>query len=171
MKNALPTRDRTRYRKVPAVNAGHFLPLAALSTAVFLWGGSFAAMRLAVQAVNPLSVVWLRMIIALAVILPFAGHLKISIYRRGDWKSLVPMVLFQPCLYFLLESNALRYTTSSQAGVISALVPLLVAVGAWFMLGGSVGKYTFSGLLVSVSGVAVLSFSWRAGYPGGLRPL
>jgi drug/metabolite transporter (DMT)-like permease len=162
MKNTLPTTIPVRCGEDPGVGAGRFLPLAALLTAVLLWGGSFAAMRLAVQVMNPLSVVWLRMVIALALILPFAGRLKIGVYRRGDWKSLLPMVLFQPCLYFLLESNALRFTTSSQAGVISALVPLLVAVGAWFMLGEPVGKYTFGGLLLSVGGVAVLSLSGTA---------
>jgi drug/metabolite transporter (DMT)-like permease len=162
MKNALPTRDHSRYDKAPSLDTGRFLPLAALFSAVFLWGGSFAAMRLAVQSLNPLSVVWLRMIIALAAILPFVRRLEIGVYRRGDWKSLLPMVLFQPCLYFMLESNALRYTTSSQAGVISALVPLLVAVGAWFMLGEPMGKNTLGGLLLSVGGVAVLSFCGTA---------
>jgi len=137
----------------------NLLPVAALLAAVLLWGGSFAAMRLAVQAMHPFSVVWLRMVIALAVILPFAGRLKIDAYCKGDWKLLAPMVILQPCLYFLLESNALRFTTSSQAGVISALVPLLVAVGAWLMLAEPVGKNTFIGLAFSVAGVIVLSLS------------
>ena len=154
--------SRNRCEQGPVVDTERMLPLAALLTAVFLWGGSFAAMRLAVQAMHPLSVVWLRMIIALAVILPFAGRLNFDSYRRGDWKLMVPMVIFQPCLYFLLESNALRYTTSSQAGVISALVPLLVAVGAWLMLAEPVGRRTFAGLFLSVGGVAVLSVSGSA---------
>ena len=164
------TGSLNRYEKGPVVDTERMLPLAALLTAVFLWGGSFAAMRMAVQAMHPLSVVWLRMIIALVVILPFAGRLKVESYRRGDWKLLAPMVTFQPCLYFLLESNALRYTTSSQAGVISALVPLLVAVGAWLMLAEPVGRRTFAGLLLSVGGVAVLSVSGSAD-ASALNPL
>lgn len=119
-------------------------------------------MRLAVQAMSPWSVVWLRMVIALMVILPFAGRLRLDAYCQGDWKLLVPMVLFQPCLYFLLESNALRYTTSSQAGVISASAPLLVALMAWLHLDEPVGRRTFSGLFLSVAGVAVLSFAGEA---------
>lgn len=146
------------------------LPVAALLAAVFLWGGSFAAMRLAVQAMHPLTVVWLRMIIALAAVLPFAGRLKIDAYRSGDWKLLAPMVILQPCLYFLLESNALRYTTSSQAGVISALVPLLVAVGAWLMLAEPVARHAFVGLALAVAGVAVLSLT-GAGDAAAANPL
>ncbi len=114
-------------------------------------------MRLFVQAMSPWSVMWLRMAIALAVILPFAGRLKVDGYRKGDWQLIGPMVLFQPCLYFLLESNALRYTTSSQTVVISASVPVMVAVGAWMMLAEPLRKRTLIGLVLSVAGVAALS--------------
>jgi hypothetical protein len=49
-----------------AIRPGRLLPVAALFAAVLLWGGSFAAMRLSVQAMSPWSVMWLRMAIALA---------------------------------------------------------------------------------------------------------
>ncbi len=159
MKAALMPRLPARPIGRRVIEPGRYLPVAALFTAVLLWGGSFAAMRLAVQAMSPWSVVWLRMVIALAVILPFAGRLKIGAYHRGDWRLLVPMVLFQPCIYFLLESNALRFTTSSQAGVISTSVPLLVALGAWLILAEPVTRKTFAGLFLSVVGVTVLSLS------------
>jgi drug/metabolite transporter (DMT)-like permease len=148
--------------KPAALEAGRLLPIAALVAAALLWGGSFSAMRLAVQAMNPWSVMWLRMVIALMVILPFAGRLKIRSYRQGDWRLLVPMVLFQPCIYFLLESYALKLTTSSQAGVISASVPLMVAVGAWLLLAEPLGRRTLAGLFLSVAGVVVLSLSGDA---------
>ena len=139
--------------------ADRVLPIAALLTAVLLWGGSFSAMRLAIMALGPWVVMWLRMVIALLIVLPFSGRLRIDAYQKGDWRLLVPMVLFQPCLYFLLESYALRYTTSSQAGVISALVPLMVAVGAWLLLAESVSRSVFAGLFFSVVGVVVLSIA------------
>jgi drug/metabolite transporter (DMT)-like permease len=141
------------------MDMGKILPVAALFMAALLWGGSFAAMRLTVQAMSPWSVMWLRMTMALLVILPFVGRLKINAYQRGDWRVLVPMVFFQPCLYFLLESYALKFTTSSQAGVISASVPLMVTVGAWLMLGEALGVKTILGLFLSIGGVAALSLS------------
>jgi drug/metabolite transporter (DMT)-like permease len=161
MKIAQMTQPLERPGGGVVIHSGGILPVAALFAAVLLWGGSFAAMRLSVQAMSPWSVMWLRMAIALAVILPFAGRLKIEAYRRGDWKLIGPMVLFQPCFYFLLESNALCYTTSSQAGVISAFVPILVAVGAWMILAEPLGKRTLAGLFLSVTGVAILSLSGR----------
>ena len=70
-----------------AIRPRRLLPVAALFAAVLLWGGSFAAMRLAVQAMSPWSVMWLRMAIALAIILPFAGRLKTGAYRRGGLEA------------------------------------------------------------------------------------
>jgi drug/metabolite transporter (DMT)-like permease len=138
------------------------LPVAALLAAALLWGGSFSAMRFAVQVMSPWSVMWLRMVVALMAILPFIGQLDLRRLRVADWPVLLPMVLFQPCLYFLLESYALTYTTSSQAGVISASVPLMVAVGAWLLLAEPLNPRTLTGLFLSVAGVIALSLAGRA---------
>lgn len=133
------------------------LAVSAILAAVFLWGASFAAMRVAVQVLSPWSVMWLRMIIATVLLIPLAGKLIPSDYRKGDWKLLIPMVLFQPCLYFLLESYALRFTTSSQAGVISAAVPLMVAFGARLVLSEAIPRAALLGLVLSLLGVACLT--------------
>lgn len=141
------------------IKSNVILPVAALLAAVIFWGSSFAGTRYALRSLNPQLIIWIRMCVALIVILPFSGRLKPQNYRKGDWKVLLPMVLFQPCLYFLLESNALRFTTSTQAGVISAAVPMLVTVGAWIFLSESISKTTIAGLFLSVGGVVFLTMS------------
>jgi len=100
---------------------------------------------------------WCRMMIALLLIVPFWKKLIPSNYQPGDWKILLPMVLFQPCLYFLLESNALQLTTSSQAGVISAFVPILVTIGAALFLAEKISLLSLAGLILSIGGVFFLT--------------
>ena len=73
------------------------------------------------------------------------------------------MVLFQPCLYFLMESYALKFTTSTQAGVIAAVLPLMVATGAWLMLKESLSFRTLTGLVISIAGVIFLTFLGNGG--------
>lgn len=138
-------------------NRGTLLPIAALLAAVIFWGSSFAGTRYALRTLDPQIIIWIRMLIALIVILPFSAKIKPRNYRNGDWKILIPMVFFQPCLYFLLESNALRFTTSTQAGVISAAVPMLVTLGAWLFLSESINTTTVIGLGLSVGGVILLT--------------
>ncbi|MCP3898329.1 MAG: DMT family transporter, partial [Desulfobacteraceae bacterium] len=61
------------------------------------------------------------------------------------------------CLYFLFESNALQLTTSSQAGIIAACVPLMVAFAAWMFLSESINTKTIFGLVLSIAGVILLT--------------
>jgi len=57
----------------------------------------------------------------------------------------------------LLECYALTYTTSSQAGVISALVPLFVAFGAWVFLKEKINRNLVASLEVTIIGVICLT--------------
>jgi drug/metabolite transporter (DMT)-like permease len=136
-------------------------PLLAMLAAALLWGGSFAAMRVALRVLNPWSLMWVRMAVGVALLAPFAAlrlprDLRAS-YRKGDWKLLALLMASEPCLYFLLESNALRFTTSSQAGVIVAAAPLLVALGAWLFLGERMSAAGAAGIALSIAGVAGLT--------------
>jgi len=135
------------------------LPYTAILLATLFWGSSFAAMKVTITDLGPASVMWARMATALLVLLPFSRKLWPREYRAGDWKLLLAFVGLQPCLYFLLESNALRFTNSSQAGLIAASVPLLVAVGAHYFLGEEVARTTVVGLFLSLGGVVWLTLA------------
>ncbi|MBU1002606.1 MAG: DMT family transporter [Proteobacteria bacterium] len=144
---------------VPSQTLTQWLPVAAILAAVLLWGGSFSAMKLAGRELDPWSMMWARMMVALICLAPFLGRLVPRNYSPGDWKLLAPLVLFMPCLYFYLESHALTHTTSTQAGVVSASVPLLVAAGARLFLGEAVSRGTWLGLALSVCGVVWLTLA------------
>lgn len=140
------------------------LPVVAILLAVMLWGGSFAAMRVTLTALSPWTVMWIRMMTSVLIVIPFAGKLRLRGYHTGDWRLIIPMALLQPCFYFLLESNALRLTTSSQAGVIATSVPLMVSVGARLFLSEKLVRRTLVGLGLAMAGVVVLTL---LNHPGG----
>jgi len=141
---------------------GTFWPAVSILTAAVLWGGSFAAMKSIIGVLGPWAVMWGRMVVAFALVLLFARRLLPLPYRSGDWKLILPFVGFQPCLYFTLEANALRFTSSSQAGLISASVPLMVALGAHFVLREHVKRGTVLGLFLSLGGVVWLTLAGEA---------
>ena len=138
------------------------VPYLCLAGAVLLWGTSFVAMKFALTGLPPLAVVWLRMTLASAIMGLFWGRVPRAGRQKGDLRWLVLVCLLQPCLYFVLESYAVSLTTSSQAGMVSALVPLLVAAGAWAFLREKLTLRTMLGIAVSMGGVAWLSLSGRA---------
>ena len=139
------------------VKIRNILPTLSIIGAVFLWGSSFVAMRIVLKDLHPFAVMFCRLFSALIFIIPISIKLFPKSYQKNDWKILLAMVLFQPCLYFLFESNALTFTTSSQAGVISACLPLMVAVAAWFFLSESINSKTIIGLILSICGVILLT--------------
>lgn len=149
------------------------MPYAALTASVFLWGGSFAAMRQGIGEIGPFGLMSLRSLTAAIVLLPFIPRFIRSLKKSwlpGDGRLLFLTVLLQPCLYFLFESNALSFTTASQAGVVSATVPILTAVGAWLVLKEPVGKKIIFGMVMAVAGIVIITFG---GSPdsGAERPL
>ncbi len=150
-----------------------FLPYAAIVISVFLWGGSFAAMRLSIGIIGAFSLMSLRFLSAAAVLLPFLPYFVRSLRRsarKGDGRLILIMVLLQPCLYFLFESNALRFTTASQAGVVSATVPILTAMGAWIFLKEKIGKGFIIGMIMAVTGIVFMTLGGSA-ESGAQRPV
>lgn len=157
----------SRFGFLPALRSGGLLPHVAIIAAVCLWGGSFSAMKVAIGSLDPWSMMWGRMLVASACLAPFLKGLAPRGYAKGDWRLLLPMVALMPCLYFYLESHALTLTTSAQAGVISASVPLLVAAGASLFLAEAVSGGAWAGLVLSVGGVVWLTL---AGAPAENAP-
>jgi drug/metabolite transporter (DMT)-like permease len=132
----------------------------ALLLAMILWGSSFIALKITVNEMSPMIVVFLRMAIgtvAFLVVWPWLRHG--FVYRCGDWKFLLGMVLFEPCLYFLFESQALRYTSAGQAGMVTAMLPLMVAIAAYFFLGERNNLKQWFGFLIAVAGVIAMTLT------------
>lgn len=134
----------------------------ALVTASLLWGSSFIAMKIAMQGFSPLLVVFCRMALASAVFGLLWRRMGGFRAARGDWPGLLFMGFCEPCLYFVFEAKALTLTQASQAAMVTALLPLLIAIVAAIVLKERLEGKTLVGLLLAVAGVAIMSLSGEA---------
>lgn len=126
----------------------------ALLLAMLLWGSSFIALKLAVNDLSPMIVIFMRMAIGAVAFLTVWPWLRHGfVYQAGDWKYLLGMALFEPCLYFIFEAQALRYTSAGQAGMVTAMLPLMVAIAAYFILKERSGWRQWLGFGIAVTGV------------------
>ena len=108
-------------------------------------------------------VIFARMAIALLFVLLFFSHTFRGLeINKNDLKYLSLMAFFEPCLYFIFEAEALVHTTASQAGMITALLPVMVAIGAWFWIDEKITKRIILGGLLAFSGAVWLSFGGEA---------
>lgn len=132
----------------------------ALLIAMTLWGSSFIALKIAVTDMPPMIVVFLRMLVASITFIVLAIWLRPRIqYQAGDWRYLLGMAFFEPCLYFLFEAKALQYTSAGQAGMVTSLLPLMVAVAAFFIFKERNTLKQWLGFLVALSGVLWMSLT------------
>ena len=137
-----------------------FMALCALAGAMFLWSGTFIAMRVALTAFHPVMMIFARMLASSLILIPLApGFARRTRYVKGDWRIVLLLVIAEPCLYFMFEAYALKYTTASQAGVVTALLPLLVGVSAFFILKERLGFKAWIGFSLAVGGVIVLTLA------------
>ncbi len=130
----------------------------ALLFAMILWSTSFVSLKITFETYEPMFVIFSRMLIASIVFLFFIKKLAAkNTYKKGDYRFLILMALFEPCLYFIFEAKALLHTTASQAGMITSMLPLLVAIAAFFILKEKMSFKTVAGFIIAAAGAAALS--------------
>ncbi len=134
------------------------LATLALILAMLLWASSFIALKFAFRTYDPLVVIFGRMFIASICFLLIGRRVTRALhYHKGDYKLIFFMALCEPCLYFLFEAKAVENTTASQAGLITAMLPVLVMIAAAFILKERITPRSIVGSIVAVAGVCWLT--------------
>jgi drug/metabolite transporter (DMT)-like permease len=126
-----------------------------------LWASSFIALKLAFTAYDPMVVIFGRMFSASLIFVLCLPFFKGNRPRREDLKFIAFMVVCEPCLYFLFEAAAIMNTSASQAGMITAMLPLMVAIAAGIYLKEVITGRTITGFLVAIMGACLLSLTAR----------
>lgn len=138
------------------------LPTASLTLAVTLWASSFVVLKIAFQTYHPMQVMFGRMLIASLCSLIFLPAFRRIRWRRSDLKYLLLMGICEPCLYFYFEARALELTSAAQAGMITAMLPLLVAIMAWLWLKEQISPQTLCGFFLAIIGAGWLSLAGQS---------
>lgn len=136
-----------------------FIASISLLLAMLIWGSSFIALKAALIDTQPYTIIFLRMLIASMLFILFLKRFFRYKLNRQDIQYLLLLSLFEPALYFILEVNALRFTSASQAGIVTSTMPLITAILAGLILKELITKKVVVGSLLSMVGVVVLSLS------------
>lgn len=120
-------------------------------------GFAFLFIKLALETAHPIDALAHRFTLALAAI---AAVFLIARRRPHIDKkallSMLPLVLFYPFLFFTLQTYGLVYTTSGEAGIINAAVPISTMVLASIFLKERSNWLQKGFTLLTVAGVAFI---------------
>lgn len=122
-----------------------------------IMGLSFMFVKMLVPIAKPFDILAYRFTIAfMAISIPvLCGWVKINI----KWKEifrLIPLSLFYPFLFFILQTLGLLQASSAEGGIIQAMAPIFTLVLASLFLGEKTTLWQKISLLLSVSGVILL---------------
>ena len=126
--------------------------------AMLFWALTFVWIKVALLTYRPYEIVFLRL--ALASLLMFGVIFLFGKREKGEPKDLLYLMMvafFEPFLYFLGEANGMQFVSPTLGSLIISTIPLVTALGAWLFLKETIYPLLIVGLLVSFSGVALLS--------------
>ena len=93
-----------------------------------IWGTPYLFIRIAVVDLSPAVVVFGRVMIAAAILLPIAIHQGHARSLRTHWKGILTFALIEMCIPFGALGVAEKEISSSLTGLLIATVPLINAV-------------------------------------------
>ena len=127
--------------------------LAGLGFAT-IFGFSFMFTSGALDHIQPFHLLGLRFATAVLVmsVLRLTGLVRIRI-AWADYKALLPLAIFQPIIYFSSETTGVQLTSSSQAGMMIAVIPIFVTILAAVFLKERPTPMQLPFILGSVGGV------------------
>ncbi len=125
-----------------------------------LWGGSFVFMRVAVPALGPVPLSFVRVALAAVILVAIAGAQRGLPDVRGRWREFAVVGAVNSALPFALFAYAAQHLTVSTLAILNATSPFFGAVVAALWLGQPLTRRKLAGLALGVVGVAVLA-GWR----------
>jgi drug/metabolite transporter (DMT)-like permease len=141
--------------------------VCALIAANVIWGASFVATKPVLEAVPPATLSVIRLLVALAVLLP-----ALRLTGRAPSLGIGPALLGVTgvTLVFLLQNMGLQRTSAANAAILQCCVPVITTALAFLLLRESLPAVRVLAMAVSVAG-ALLVVAVDAGANSSMSPI
>lgn len=132
----------------------NILPLSSGIITSIIFGLSFLFSKRALAVASPFELLSFRFLTAFlimtALLLFKAIHIE---YRGKNIKGLILLSIMQPIVYFIFETYGIKFSSSSQAGLMIALIPICVTVMSAYFLKEKPSILQIIFIALSVGGV------------------
>lgn len=132
-----------------------------MTLAAFCWAGAFIAGKLSVPYIPPLSLTFLRFLVATIVLFGVKNRFgqKPGTHRpeyrvtKKDWPIFLFTGIVGMVFYHGFFFSALQYTTAINSSIIAAMNPIITVVLGFFFVGERISGRALLGILISFAGV------------------
>lgn len=127
----------------------------AISIVTVLWAANFTAAKIGTEQLDPFFIAGVRVLATAAVYFLMLPPEQRKL-RPGDLKLVLPLSLTGISINHLCFAAGIKITTPSHSAIIHALIPVFVAVAAWFMIRERLSRVGVAGMLLAVAGALVV---------------
>jgi drug/metabolite transporter (DMT)-like permease len=128
-----------------------------MSVLAALWGASYMFIKVSLDDVSPIVVVWVRLVLAALVLLPIAHSRGVLAALRPHLPTIALLALVQVLAPFLLITFGERHIQSSLAGILVASAPIFTALLAFRLDREELATgWRLVGVFVGIVGVGLL---------------
>lgn len=133
------------------------IPYIFITFVMIIWGLSFLSIKVAVQALAPMTLALARFIIA-SLILLIILKLKEpeAVLRKQDIPLMALSGIAGITIYFFFENYGVMLTTASTASIIIATIPVLTALADYIFCGNRINIAKVAGVAMSFFGVYLI---------------
>lgn len=125
--------------------------------AMFFWGMSFVWFKQVFVIYNPITIIFLRLIISGSMLLLYLRLSRKNLHiEKSDLKWFMLLAFTQPFCYFMGESFGLSKVSSTISSVIIATIPLFSPIAAYVAFREKVSGSTVAGIIISVIGIIIM---------------
>lgn len=142
------------------INLKSFKIYTLVILSMLFWGLSFVWFKIVVNYYNPITIIFLRLVISGSFMLLFLFVTdSFQRIKREHFKYFLLLAFTQPFCYFLGESFGLTTVSSTIASVIIATIPLFSPFAAYYMAREKISKAVVIGLIFSFVGIILMLFN------------
>lgn len=129
------------------------LAILAGLAAVFLWGASFVATKIALASFPPLTLIITRISIGVLFLFPLVLRVEgITLPTRRELPPLIILGLIGITFYQWLQATGIQLTSASEASWLTASAPVFMAAMGWTLLKEKIHIWQVVGLIVALGG-------------------
>ena len=136
----------------------HASPYLLLSLTSLFWSLNWVIGRAIVGHVSPLTLTFIRWLVAVAVMMPFAwpqirGHWPVV---RRNWKVIAWLGFWGTGLHNAFAYVGLQYTTATNGVILNSAIPILIILLGWLVYRETITRVQTLGVAISLAGILTI---------------